>query len=293
MADSLYYYYLDEENRICGPHRLEDLQALLVEGKISLGTRAAAYRDKEWTVVAALLARVPGAVPNYVNCELCGAGIALVQGALPKECPECHGKLMPGGKSLWSHFLYCMNERFFALRGRATRREYWGWVLWITLLQLLVALLIAGGTGYAMFRYGQLDSIALGILLTGHLLMGITMLFFSFPYYSLLVRRLHDIGRSGKWALIILAVNVSYVVYTIRAAIHSALSLSEWHMVDAQEGMQHFILNWSMAEPPMTLTYLSLELLFYLAALVTIIVACTNSRRGSNKYGPSRKYPLG
>lgn len=293
MADSLCYYYLDEENRICGPQSLEGLQMLLLEGRVTLTTRAAAYKDKEWTVVAALLARIPGAAASYVNCELCGGSVALEAGSIPKECPECHEKLSPCGTSLWSHFLFCMNERFFTLRGRATRREYWGYVIWATFIQLLIALPVFGGTVYAMFRYGQLDSIALGILLTGHLLMGLTMLFFSIPFYSLLVRRLHDIGRSGIWALLIFLVNVLYFGYSIAMKLDSALTLSEWHMEDRQDGIQHFLLSWNMTEPPLTPGYLCLEALFYLTAFVTIFIACSNSKRGRNQYGPSRYYPFG
>ena len=66
--------------------------------------------------------------------------------------------------------------------GRAGRREYWWWVLAVT-IGWLILLLLAGATGI------------LALLLPVY---GLAILM---PYLAATTRRLHDIGRTGRWQL--------------------------------------------------------------------------------------------
>lgn len=88
--------------------------------------------------------------------------------------------------------------------GRATRGEFWWWVL-----VLAIVLLIASAVQLALqFLYdhniptaGDLLSVFLG---TGVVVWLVTFL----PTTAVAVRRLHDIGRSGWWVLLWYAVPV-------------------------------------------------------------------------------------
>ena len=91
-------------------------------------------------------------------------------------------------------------RRFADFSGRARRREFWSWVMfvWVAMLALMIldSMLGLGGsaTGYA-------EGGSVGFNLKGGLL---TLLFAAaalIPSLSVSVRRLHDVGKSG-WTLL-------------------------------------------------------------------------------------------
>lgn len=88
-------------------------------------------------------------------------------------------------KSLFTHWLECYTRHFFDFRGRARRREYWGFVLFDSLIPGLICL----GLSFS-------DSFTLVVL--SYVIQVITVL----PSLAVTVRRLHDTGRSGAYILI-------------------------------------------------------------------------------------------
>jgi uncharacterized membrane protein YhaH (DUF805 family) len=76
--------------------------------------------------------------------------------------------------------------RTFSWRGRATRSEYWFYVLfcWVAAIGL-------------SFSVGAIKP---GVL-TG--VVGIVLLLLWFSLFSATIRRLHDTGRSGAWVCIL------------------------------------------------------------------------------------------
>tara|TARA_B100001167_G_scaffold64204_1_gene37732 strand:- start:283 stop:732 length:450 start_codon:yes stop_codon:yes gene_type:complete len=81
-------------------------------------------------------------------------------------------------------------RRYADFQGRSSRAAYWS-----TLLISVVVTLVLGGVSAAIW---DVDSDQLGPL------EGIYTLAFIIPSLALSVRRLHDIGRSGKWMWILL-----------------------------------------------------------------------------------------
>lgn len=75
-------------------------------------------------------------------------------------------------------------KKYAVFNGRARRKEYWMFVLF----NVIVA-----------FILGIID----GILGTTPIIYGIYMLAVILPSISVVVRRLHDIGKSGWWFFII------------------------------------------------------------------------------------------
>lgn len=76
---------------------------------------------------------------------------------------------------------------YWSMRGRASRREYWLFML-----------------GYALIIFGAMviDAVVFGQPLDGdlHLLAGILQVVHVVPAVAVQVRRLHDIDRTGHWA---------------------------------------------------------------------------------------------
>jgi uncharacterized membrane protein YhaH (DUF805 family) len=74
--------------------------------------------------------------------------------------------------------------------GRARRSEYWYWTLFSTLISLLAAI-----PDYLLFPGNSLQPITT--------LAGLALLL---PSWTVAIRRLHDVNRSGYWLLIIFTV---------------------------------------------------------------------------------------
>ena len=88
------------------------------------------------------------------------------------------------------HFLElnCILKHYIDFKGRARRKDYWSFVLFAVIILILVG--IVGGV---------LDNIlGLSGVLTAALVT-IVDLGLIVPSLSVLVRRLHDIGKSGWW----------------------------------------------------------------------------------------------
>ena len=91
-------------------------------------------------------------------------------------------------------------RNYFDFQGRATRPEFWWFMLFLFLLGL--------GTAVADMSFGL-----------GHDGMGPINLFASFatliPMLSVGARRLHDIGRTGWWQLLYLLPIIGWLVLII------------------------------------------------------------------------------
>lgn len=88
-------------------------------------------------------------------------------------------------------------------RGRSSRSEYWWGALGVTLMSPLVGGIIGGFIGFT-FAFMGLSEIALEVVL------GIAILplqiFILISATCLVIRRLHDVDRSGWWYLIIFTI---------------------------------------------------------------------------------------
>lgn len=88
-------------------------------------------------------------------------------------------------------------RNIFNFRGTANRREYWLAVL----VNAIIAVAGAGFAGLSLITHGNICFVIGRILI----------FFFAvsiIPFISLTVRRLHELGRSGWWTFLMLAVGV-------------------------------------------------------------------------------------
>ena len=90
-----------------------------------------------------------------------------------------------------NYYIDCLTTKYFCFEGRARRKEYWMFVLFNIIVGFAIgflAALLAGATGMHGITYlGSLYNLAVFI-----------------PGLAVGVRRLHDIGKSGWWCLIVL-----------------------------------------------------------------------------------------
>lgn len=106
-------------------------------------------------------------------------------------------------------------KNYATFTGRATRQQYWMFTLiyilfYIATIILDVALgLFDEETGYGLFSMVY----TIGLLL---------------PYLALLARRLHDIGRSAWWILLIVIPLIGPIVILIFTVIGSQQEENKW-----------------------------------------------------------------
>lgn len=98
-------------------------------------------------------------------------------------------------------FKKVMFENYFNMKGRASRREYWMFTLVAGIICVIIGIA-------ATIAFTQ-DSITYDII---NLI--ISLVFLS-PSICVMVRRLHDIGKNGKWAFLLLVPLVGPIILLV------------------------------------------------------------------------------
>ncbi len=109
-----------------------------------------------------------------------------------------------------NYFLDVVTKRYFKFSGRATRSEFWYFMLFNLILSSLVGIL---GQTLGLFymipleiptmnEAGEMVNMMQNIPI--NLAQMVFGLFLMFPSMAVSVRRLHDIGKSGWWYLIVI-----------------------------------------------------------------------------------------
>ena len=122
-------------------------------------------------------------------------------------------------------YLKCL-KRYIDFWGRARRKEYWMFTLWnVVIIMFLAALAAIGG------EIGS-DSLLSYIPMVLYLLYG---LFILIPSFTVSVRRLHDIGKSGWWILIGLIPLIGSIILLVWYCTEGQRCENEWGP-DPKEG---------------------------------------------------------
>ena len=100
------------------------------------------------------------------------------------------------------YYLDILTNKYADFKGRARRKEYWMWTLYYTLI-LLFAMVLDNVLGLNFELLGQ--DLGYGWL---YVTIGITHLI---PGLGIVVRRLHDVGKSGWFYLIILIPLIGFI----------------------------------------------------------------------------------
>lgn len=102
----------------------------------------------------------------------------------------------------------CLREKYFTFSGRASRSEYWYYMLFVTLVWIALIAVIALVGGQDLFVYGDFGAVN-GLLIAIVMIVGIGL---YIPTISAMVRRYHDRNLSGWWVLgVMIGTNIPYV----------------------------------------------------------------------------------
>ena len=176
------------------------------------GNRAGAIKPEGGFAAAAPVAaretRPGGAVPPVA------AGTA-ASSTSPR--PEAS----PDALSLFGYFRACVTGDYARFRGRARRKEYWGFVLFF---MVTMVLLVAVG-GILDGVTGNLDDEEPIFLIS---LTGLFTLAMIVPSIAVTVRRIHDLGLSGWFALLGLIPTVGSLIILVFALIPSQKHANRW-----------------------------------------------------------------
>lgn len=253
------YYYLDDARKPCGPLSHEELLELHAKGTLSGEVMVAAVGGDKWRPLSALLTPNDDKKGGVGACPSCETELTLTGGELPELCPNCGKRLRPADFS----FGACVQSAFAqyaSFKGRSTRSEYW----WFCLFNFIVSFAI--GLVLGVMRVSEVTINSISILYSLATLL---------PGLAVGVRRLHDIGRSGFWLLIPVAIYITMIV--------------------CGAGLYFSVVATGSINSPASIALLGLLGVLFLAligfCILFLVWLLTDSQRGPNKYGPSAKYP--
>ena len=122
------------------------------------------------------------------------------------------------------NFVDTIKNRYAKFDGRASRSEYWYFTLFYLILSFIVGMIDA-------LVLNPMMGVAPADVAQGGILRIIVALALLVPSIALIIRRLHDTGKSGWWLLIVLI------------PIVGALVLLYFYVVDSERGMNRFGMN--------------------------------------------------
>lgn len=138
-------------------------------------------------------------------------------------------------------------HNYASFKGRARRSEYWFFALFVFLISIVVEV--------SVVLFDQSTVTVSGI---------VTGLFFFLPSQAVCVRRLHDVGKSGKFLLL-------YYLLSLLIAVVGTLYAA------GRMGGAAVIL----------LVFLCIGLL--VMGVMLLVFVCRDSENGENEYGPNPK----
>lgn len=318
------YYYLNAAQETIGPKTLVQLKEMMEKGEVTADTLIASVGDPKWNRLSVILsgAREMAEDGEIGVCPQCGESLRSEDGHLPQLCPACSFVVDTPHetKNLLANFWFTLTKKYCCFRGRATRAEYWSFVFMVWLFTqgfgylsnairgavlgisitraeveeklssmpesadlteffrpvaecLLQAMGVLPPEGVVTSAY----LINLGLLV----LQELVLLAFVLPGWGVTVRRLHDVGRSGKWF-------AAYLI--LSAGLWGCLISFLLRFFHALEGGGA---AWDTATLVLGGSVILVASLLVLIVILLLVFCVLDSRRGSNKYGPSPKYPLG
>lgn len=271
------YYYLDKERKPHGPYTPDQLRDLLVACTITSETEIAQKGDETWKPLREVFPDLAAEAPALPQVETSSASPAALE------------------QTDFS-FMGCVSScfrQYAVFSGRSTRKEIWSFSIFSVLLQIVLSIL----------SLGSLNSLA-GLLLL-------------LPSLAVSVRRLHDTGRSGWhvfWSNVIPFIGLMLVFFALVAvlvlrgvehvhrlmrvffALVAVLGAAVMQMTMTHETM-------SAVQRPELPEFSGLAFGVLAAGCLTLLVGGIyalyvylvafffDSEKGTNKYGPSPKYP--
>ena len=145
-----------------------------------------------------------------------------VKSATPTQFGRHAVAAEPESTGLWSYFTRSLMANYANFRGRARRKEYWGYVLFYIIAAVVigtVALFLDGSVGN--LDGGEIPVVTLGLF-------GLFVLATFIPSLAITIRRQHDIGLSGWFYLLILIPYIGWLIILVFTLIPSQRHDNKW-----------------------------------------------------------------
>jgi len=192
--------------------------------------------------------------PQAVTCVHCGLLLAAEGGGGVDRT-----------ESMWGYFVKCLDTHYATFNGRASRTEYWGFVLFASIISILVLL----GTSILAMLIREIAPLILTCV-------SLWFMALIFPTIAVTWRRLHDIGICGGGAIPVL---IAFGVGTMGVASAVAARIIEPIVETVFGGVSRISNEFVIA------AVISMVMGFISLLWVSII----DSESGDNRFGPNPK----
>lgn len=217
------------------------------------------------------LAEVPSL---HLSCEKSSCSLSLVDGKLPELCLHCGYHIRSTKDSTWNNIYFVPRYLYRTWRGRATRKEYWSFILLMFIILILPRLLRGIAYDYFFIIY-------------------LIPIFLILPCIGFTVRSLNDVGFSSIWMIIdlmlfpvlfLITPNLNYFI--IEDVFANNVGMCEFLSFASEITFSVDMLLYALI-PNFVFGGLSelISLFFFVCFFI-------DSNKGTNKYGASRKYPM-
>lgn len=162
-----------------------------------------------------------GQARDVFSIQAAANGVAAT--AAPQSFGRFAGQNPMQSTSMWSYFWRGVTANYANFHGRARRKEYWSFYLFWLISLLLVTCVGFGIDGASGNQQAPV---------TGFVLLGLFILATLIPNISIVVRRIHDIGLSG-WFYLLIFVPVGGLIILVFSLIPSQGHDNKWGPVPA------------------------------------------------------------
>lgn len=200
-----WHYQYNGETR--GPVDDAQLQALAEAGVVNLATPVWKTGYPDWIPLSQSDFPFLSSVGTPVTAGAGGAALAASHLGAPG------GDVVVDDLSMWGFFVRAITERYVKFTGRARRKEFWSYYLFLTILFVGVAIVV----NILMFNAGgPEDPSGRNVFAIGNIVMIVMFLALFLPTLGMWVRRLHDLGFSG-WLFLIYFTGIGAIVLFVMA----------------------------------------------------------------------------
>lgn len=161
-----------------------------------------------------------------VRPQLDGDGAAPAATTSPQPFGQPAFAATAQSTGLWSYFRRAITTNYVNFHGRARRKEYWGFYLF-----WLIAVVALSALGFAVD--GAVGNLETELPVVTFALPVLFVLATFLPAVAMTVRRIHDIGLSGWFYLLILVPSVGGLVIFVFSLIPSQARDNKWGPVPA------------------------------------------------------------
>lgn len=301
MHRQMRYYYLDKEKKTQGPYTVEELKTFLQSGLISEETLVASAGESSWKSLASVFKSLEAEKSstwnsNETRCPYCSA--ALDSDNPSAVCPHCGKSMYCPKRGIWGTFVYVIRNGFNT-KGRAGRREFWLFYLVYYLIYLLLTEISRYLTSEQTKVYElQLaeepmeENFLLPIMnaMSSYLsdtvvcvslsVVSLYCLLMIFPFLSVSIRRLHDIGISAT------PVYLGCMLYITGMLSFLALILIPYPLNESILFTEGFDNQATMMLFALSCACIS-ALFFLLTSIFMLVCMFIPGHPGSNKFGPA------